>query len=147
MLRLNKEPLISLAVVVLIVGGYFVYRNYFYRPPFNPVTAPERAADLDIKEYSLGGEVLTVDIKKAQLTFKTGWITKTDKGSEFVYYTRTVNTTKDTKFYQVIGKDTFAIANKNPLTFLKVGDNIVVYGTGNPYVADTLTATKIEVHR
>jgi hypothetical protein len=97
----------------------------------------------DIKDYSLGAEVTSIDASKNQLSVKTGWASNGD----FVYYDRQVNLTLDTKILVVTKNGTAPILNENPIEYFKVGDKITVYGAGNAYSGTTLTATKIEIQR
>jgi len=129
-------------LVVLAAGAVAIYglRWWNNRACDDAVSC---ASKLDIKEYSLGAEVTKVDADSSQLTVKTGWV----KDGQFVYYERMVKLTADTKVLAVSKEGTVPVLNKNPLSYLRIGDKVTVYGSGNPYTVTTLTATKIEVQR
>lgn len=129
-----------LVIIVASVAAIYGIRWWNNRPCTDAVSC---ASKLDIKEYSLGAEVTAINKDKNELTVKTGWVSD----GKFVYYDRTVKLTADTKVLSVSKDGTVPVLNKNPLDYLKVGNKVTVYGTGNPYTATTLTATKIEVQR
>lgn len=129
--------LIILAVLVGVLYGVYWWHN---RSCTDPASC---GGHVNIKDYSLGGEVTAVSADQNQFTMKTGWVSN----GKYVYYDRTVMTTADTKMVSVSKQGTVPVLNKNPLDYLRVGDKITITGTGNPYTATTLTATQIQVQR
>src|SRR3989344_5148646 len=124
-------------LILLLAGVIAIYgiRLWNNRPCTDAVSCTSK---LEIKEYSLGAEVVSVDANNNQLTVKTGWV----QDKKFTYYERTVSVTSSTKVLSVSKEGTVPVLNNNPLDYLRVGDKVTIYGTGNPYTATILTATK-----
>src|SRR5262249_20141049 len=100
-----KRAIIWYLVVLAVAAGvaWWLYGR-------NVGTGPvEKAAQLDIKEYSLGGTVTTVSADQNHLTMKTGWV----QNGKFVYYDRTVNTTTTTQVLSVTKQGTVPVINNN----------------------------------
>ena len=141
MVKFNKELVVVSAVVIVAgVATFYILNWWNNRPCYDAVSC---ASKLNIKEYSLGAEVLAVNTDKNQLTVKTGWVSD----SKFTYYERTVKLTADTKVLSVTKDGTVPVLNQNPIDYIRVGDKITIVGAGNPYTVATLTVTKIEVQR
>ncbi len=136
-------------LVILVAGAVAIYvLSLKERFQQRHQTPEERAATVpQITEYSLGGEITAIDTEAQELTVRIGWVQKTAKGNEFVYYNRTVTVTPNTKILIVTTTGTTELSLKDGFKKLKTGDTVTVYGSGNPYVLQTLEATKIEVNR
>jgi len=129
----------ALGVIVLIVIATFIFNSTdVFKKDGDPV---QQASELDIKTFSLGGEVTAIN--SDSLTVRTGWVQK----GEFVYYDRTIKFTDKTEVLAVMKTQILPVLNQNPLDYFQVGDKITVYGDGNPYIVDLITATKVEVNR
>ena len=128
----------SLVVLVIIVIGFLVLKPDNSYQGGDPV---QKASELEIKSFTLGGEVTALG--KNQITIKTGWVEE----GKFVYYDRIVKITPETTAQMFIKGDKFDVANKDLASYFLVGDKVTIHGSGNPYITETITATKIEVQR
>jgi hypothetical protein len=143
-MKINKDSYIFrivtwlLVAVIIIVIGILVFNYKLSSLEGEPV---QQARELDIKTFSLGGEVVATSAE--QITLKTGWI----ENGEFVYYDRFVKINGQTKIFTISSTGTNPVNTNNPSSYIKVGDKITVSGAGNPYTVDTVTATKIEIRR
>lgn len=141
------KPLLIFIVIAVIVAA--VGFRWWYNPSAGNSKVVERIIkSADIKEFSIGGEVVEINKAEGQLTFKTGWVQETANGKEFIYTTRSIIVLPQTKI-QSISKDgvSTTVTNKDPLVAFRVGDKIIVYGSGNPITSTTLLADKIEIQR
>ena len=123
---------------MIIVLGFLVFKPDNSYQGGDPV---QKASELEIKSFTLGGEVTAIG--KDQITIKTGWVEE----GKFIYYDRVVKITAETTAQMFTKTDKFDVANKNLAEYFKVGDKVTIYGSGNPYITETITATKIEVQR
>lgn len=137
----------SVVLVAVAFAGAYGFNWWQNRSAGDSKIVEQTTESGDIKEFSMGGEVLAIDKVKSELTFKTGWVQKTANGNEFVYTNRTVSIVGQTKIFSITEEGTFAVANEKLLDYFRVGDKITVYGSGNPISATTLLADKIEIQR
>ncbi len=132
-------------LVVLLAGAIAIY--ILYHDPKLSDDPAKRAEQLDVKSYSLGGQITAIDKDNKQLTIKTGWVQKTEKGSEFVYYTRIIQLSSDIKLFSTNRGSTNEVITEHLMEYFRIGDTITVYATGTPYQTEIITAAKIEVIR
>ncbi len=129
----NKKFLISsLGVVALVVLVYFLSNQQGNEPVSPPVS-------LDIKEYSLTGQVL--EASGSRIIFNAGMVF-TDRAGQtlFDYVKKTVSITSETQINEA-GNRSASLE----LSEIQKDSEIVVYTSDNPFESDTITARRIEV--
>ncbi len=141
------KPLLIFVLIAVVVAA-FGFRWWQNRSSEDSKIVEQTIKSGDIKDFSLGGEVIAIDKAKSELTFNTGWVQKTDKENEFVYTTKTIIIYATTKIESISEDGAVArVVNKDPLDAFHVGDKITVYGSGNPIIATTLFADRVEIQQ
>ena len=127
-----------LVVVILVLAGYA-----FYKMKGGNALSSERAASLDIAEYSVEGQV--VSIGKDSLVISTGRVERTAEGNQFVSYERTVRLADTIQFSENAQKSEMGVAKL--LQTVKVKDRVVFYGSGsaNSLTEGDFTANRVDL--
>jgi len=118
----NKKLIYSGLVVLLVVAGLWFY--FSNRPE---ELASEKAAKLEIAGSSFEGEVMSISSSEAVI--RSGKVERTEQGNQFVQYDKTISFADKIKF--VSNGEEIEIELADIISYIKVGDKAVFYGSGN----------------
>jgi hypothetical protein len=137
-----KKALLIIIGLALIGAGF-----WYWRLRGTQELASERAARLQVSEYSFEGEV--VALGEDTVTVRTGQVERTNVGNLFVEHEKKVRLSPKTVFSVSFSPEAAptTLSPAEIIALLRVGDRIVFYGPGegNSLTADEFTATRVEV--
>lgn len=140
---MNRNIKITLIlIVILLIPAYL-----FFLKNGGPDKLPsEKAGEVEIVSFSKSGKVILINDNS--FLFQTGQVERVnEKDNEFVEYNQTITVIASTQMYVVSNGERFEVLTSNKLDSLRVGDNVIVYGTGDLKAKEPFRANKVDIMR
>lgn len=136
--RFNKYGVITVLVIALLIWFYGVYAIFF-----KPVSKELPDSNLNIKEYSVGGKVVSVE--KDSFKMNVGRVLVGQNGNYVSYEDKNIKVASGTPITVSKVVQGRLFKRNGEISDIKVDENIVVFSTKNILRDDVIVPSKIEI--
>ena len=140
---MSKSAILKVAVITVLLGAGYFALQVWHSDKVSEKSATELAKDLNVKSFSLGGDVVRID--GDLVTIKTS-IARTINGEiKAVEEQKMVSFSSETKYYTL--KPDGESLEASSRDKIKVGGQIVVYTEVYPYDVSQFPAHRVIINK